>query len=363
MSFSVIVYITAAATVPQPDGENYQVRSTLLKLASAAATTALALTLGACSASPSQPTSDGQATAADSGQWPRTITDDQGQKVEIPAKPERIVSTTVSTTGTLLAIDAPVVASSTGAVGPETDKNGFFGQWADVAVERKLEPLYQVGNFNLESVLAQDPDLIIVSTSGADSELDHVDQLKDIAPTMVVNYGGKDWKGLAAQLGEATGLEAQAEKIAADFDQRTAQVKEKLNVPEGTTASIVSYNKGKDSPVGKTTGPHSRLISALGFTVVDPPAQFDTSTQKREDFAFTSYEGLSASATGDAAFLISATEDTAKAFKADPTLANIASVKNDNVFPLANSFRLDYYSSNDILDYFESQFPGLNSAK
>ncbi|GAA1408516.1 Fe2+-enterobactin ABC transporter substrate-binding protein [Glutamicibacter uratoxydans] len=338
-------------------------RTTLFKLASASATVALALTLGACSSNAPQSSADENKPAADAGQWPRTVTDDQGQQVEIPAQPKKIVSTTVSTTGTLLAIDAPVVASSTGAVGPETDENGFFSQWSDVASERKVEPIYQVGNFNLESVLAQDPDLIIVSTSGADSELDYVDRLNDIAPTLVVNYGGKDWKELATQLGEATGLEANAENIADEFDQRSKAVKDKLNIPEGTSASIVSYNKGKDSPVGKTSGPHSRLISALGFAVVDPPAEFDTSTQKREDFAFTSYEGLSESATGDATFLISATDKTADAFTADPTLANIPSVKNKNVFPLANSFRLDYYSSNDILDYFESDFPGLNSAK
>ncbi|MFJ2619936.1 Fe2+-enterobactin ABC transporter substrate-binding protein [Glutamicibacter sp. NPDC087344] len=327
------------------------------------AAAALTLTLGACSSGGAEEAAADASTGTESGAWPRTITDDNGSEVQIPAKPERIVSTTVSTTGSLLAIDAPVIASTTGAVGPETDSNGFFGQWADVATERKVEPLYTVGSFDLESIVAQDPDLIIVSTSGADSELDHVDQLKDIAPTMVVNYGNKDWKELSAALGEATGNEANATQVAADFDQRAAEVKEKLAIPEGTTASIVSYNKGADSPVGKTTGPHSRLISALGFTVVDPPAEFDTSTQKREDFAFTSYEGLSESATGDATFLISATDKTATDFKADTTLANLPSVVNSNVFPLANSFRLDYYSSNDILDYFDTVFPGLNPAK
>ncbi|WP_347038240.1 hypothetical protein AAHB37_16915 [Glutamicibacter halophytocola] len=40
-------------------------------------------------------------------------------------------------------------------------------------------------------------------------------------------------------------------------------------------------------------------------------------------------------------------------------MANLPSVKSKNVFPLANSFRLDYYSSSQILDYFENDFPSL----
>ncbi|MGP5046410.1 Fe2+-enterobactin ABC transporter substrate-binding protein [Glutamicibacter ardleyensis] len=337
-------------------------RSPAFKFISVAAAAVLTLSMGACASDNSSETSDNTA-AAETGSWPRTITDDAGNEVKIPAKPERIVSTTVSTTGSLLALDAPVVGSSTAAISPQSDENGWFTQWADVAVERNVEPVYQLGNFDLEAVVAQDPDLIVVSTSGADSEMDNLAQLQEIAPTYVANYGNKDWKTLAEDLGEVTGTEANAEKVAKDFDDRAAGIKQKLNIPAGSTASIVSYNQGDDSPVGKTTGPHAALISALGFEIVEPLEKFDTSAQKREDFAFTSYEGLSESATGDSVFLISANDETAKAVKADATLANLPSVKNSNIFPLANSFRLDYYSSNDILDYFENEFPGLNATK
>ncbi|CBT74523.1 MULTISPECIES: Fe2+-enterobactin ABC transporter substrate-binding protein [Glutamicibacter] len=338
--------------------------SHVFKFASAAAAAALTLSLGACASySTAETTTDGSSAEAETGTWPRTVTDDAGNEVEIPAKPERIVSTTVSTTGSLLALDAPLVGSATAAISPQSDENGWFTQWADVAVERDLEPIYQLGNFDLEAVVAQDPDLIVVSTSGADSEIDNLAQLQDIAPTYVVNYGDKDWKELTEELGEATGTEANAAAVIDEFDQRAESIKQKLAIPAGTTASIVSYNQGDDSPVGKTTGPHAALISSLGFDIVEPPAEYDTSTQVREDFAFTSYEGLAESATGDAVFLISATDEIAKAFKDDATLANLPSVKNDNVFPLANSFRLDYYSSSGILDYFENDFPGLNEAK
>lgn len=333
------------------------------KFASIAAAAVLTLSLGACASGNSAESTDATASATESGSWPRIVTDDAGTEVQIPAKPERIVSTTVSTTGSLLALDAPVVGSATAAVSPQSDENGWFTQWADVAVERGIEPVYQLGNFDLEAVVAQDPDLIVVSTSGADSEIDNLEQLQQIAPTYVVNYGNKDWKELTEDLGEVTGTEANAEKTIKEFDERAAGIKQKLAIPAGSTASIVSYNQGADSPVGKTTGPHAALISALGFEIIEPPVEFDTSTQQRQDFAFTSYEGLAESATGESVFLISANDETARAFKSDSTLANLPSVKADNIFPLANSFRLDFYSSNDILDYFENEFPGLNTAK
>lgn len=122
------------------------------------------------------------------GEWPRTFTNADGSTTEIPAQPERIVSTTVSTTGTLLAFDAPVIASATAGNGE------FFAQWDDVADERGVENLWAAGEVDLEAVYSFDPDLIVVSISGADSLADNVDELGEIAPTIVIDYGGQTWQ-------------------------------------------------------------------------------------------------------------------------------------------------------------------------
>ncbi|MSS00227.1 Fe2+-enterobactin ABC transporter substrate-binding protein [Arthrobacter sp. BL-252-APC-1A] len=320
------------------------------------ATAVLALTLGACSSEAAD--ADPAASSSPSTEWPRTITHEAGETV-IDAMPETIVSTSLSVTGTLLAIDAPVTATSVSTARSGTaDENGFFSQWADVAVERGVEPLYTIGELDLEAVIAEDPDLIVVSTSGADSVLDQYDALSDIAPTIVVNYGDQTWQDLAVELGEATGLEDKAVSVVEEFDSSLAEAARKLDIAEGTTASIVSYNAGDVSPVGKGTGPHSQLLTALGFTVAEPDEQYDTSTQKREDFTFTSYEGLSASVTGDYTFLISSTEKTVEAFTADPTLANLPSVQAGKVYSMGpESFRLDYFSASDIVEWFTASFP------
>ncbi len=109
-------------------------------------------------------------------------------------------------TGSLLAIDAPVVAS--GATTPNNrvaDNRGFLRQWSEVAKARKLTRLY-IGEPSAEAVAAQMPDLISVSATGGDSALPLYDQLKTIAPTLVINYDDKSWQTLLTQLGRSPAM-------------------------------------------------------------------------------------------------------------------------------------------------------------
>jgi len=291
------------------------------------------------------------ATAAHAQDWPRTIVHEAGELV-LEKKPENIVSTTLSVTGTLLAIGAPVTASAATSPNPITDDKGFFSQWAAVADQRGVEVLYPALRFDLEAVIAADPDLVIVSTSGADSVRDHYDQLvAQGIPTMVVNYSDKTWQELAIQLAEATGLEAEAERAIAYFDAYAADQARNISPPAGGV-SIVSFNgASSDTAVAKSTGPHAQLFEALGIDVVEAPSELDTSVQERADFAFVTFENVTAAVRGEAVFLLSGTEQTAQAFRAEPTLANLPAVRDGAVYPLGpTSFRVDYYSGIAIID-------------
>ncbi len=65
-------------------------------------------------------------TSAAADDWPRQVTDSRGVHT-LESKPTRIVSTSVTLTGSLLAIDAPVIAS--GATTPNNrvaDAQGFY---------------------------------------------------------------------------------------------------------------------------------------------------------------------------------------------------------------------------------------------
>ena len=133
--------------------------------------------------------------AVQAADWPRQITDSRGTHT-LESQPQRIVSTSVTLTGSLLAIDAPVIAS--GATTPNNrvaDDQGFLRQWSKVAKERKLQRLY-IGEPSAEAVAAQMPDLILISATGGDSALALYDQLSTIAPTLIINYDDKSWQSL-----------------------------------------------------------------------------------------------------------------------------------------------------------------------
>src|SRR5690625_564934 len=286
------------------------------------------------------------------GEWPRTFTNAAGSATEIPAQPEHIVSTTVSTTGTLLAFDAPVIASATAGNGE------FFAQWDDVAHERGVENLWAAGEVDLEAVYSFDPDLIVVSISGADSLADNVDELGEIAPTIVVDYGGQTWQELALELASALGLEEQAQEAVADFDSYVADAAATIEVPDGEV-NVVSFNgPGESNPIARAGSAQAELLESLGFTIEDPPVEWHSQGSERADFVWANYENLT-ELTGETTFILSQENEGAQAFAEDPVLANVASVVNEQVYGLGvNSFRIDKYSATEIVDGAVANFGG-----
>lgn len=267
-----------------------------------------------------------------------------GSFTQIPAKPRRILSTSVSTTGTLLAIGAPVTASASAASGQ------FFPQWAAVANERSIKKLWPAGSVDIEAAIAAKPDLIVISTGGADSALAERAQLEAVAPTIVVDYGGQSWQDLAVQLGKAAGLEAQAAARIAAFDRDVAKARARIAVPAGKV-NIISYNgAGTNNPIATAGGAHGRLLTALGFTVEDPDPAWHAAAEPRGEFIWTPYEMLT-HLTAATTFLLRANDARVATFLADPVLANLPSVRARQVHSLgANSFRIDYYSATQIVD-------------
>ncbi|MGO1768519.1 MAG: Fe2+-enterobactin ABC transporter substrate-binding protein [Microbacterium sp.] len=302
------------------------------------------LALAGCGAS-GDGGADGDDSSASNGEWPRTFENADGTTTEIPEQPQEIFSTTVSTTGTLLAIDAPVAVSA-------TDANGeFFPQWADVAEEKGVEEAWAAGAPDIEAAIAAEPDLIVVATTGQDSVVDQVAEFQDVAPTIVVDYGEQSWEDLAVELGEATGLEEQAQTAIDEFDTAVADAAEQITVPEGE-ANIVSYNgPGNSNPIAHADGPHGTLLQDLGFTIEEPDAEWHTQPQPRKDFVFADYERLT-ELTADTTFVLAADDAAAEeGFGSDEVLANLPSVENDQVYGLgANSFRMDLYSATEIVE-------------
>lgn len=295
------------------------------------------------------------ALAAD---WPRQITDSRGSHM-LESQPLRIVSTSVTLTGSLLAIDAPVVAS--GATTPNNrvaDGQGFLRQWSDVAKARKLSRLY-IGEPSAEAVAAQMPDLILISATGGDSAMTLYDQLSTIAPTLIINYDDKSWQALLTQLGEITGHEKQAAERIAEFDKKLAALKEKMKLPPQPVTALVYTAAAHSANIWTKESAQGQLLEQLGFTLADLPGGLHASQSqgKRHDIVQLGGENLAAGLNGQSLFLFAGDQKDADAINANPLLAHLPAVEGKRVYPLGTeTFRLDYYSAVLVLQRLAALF-------
>ncbi len=275
-------------------------------------------------------------TSAQAADWPRQVTDSYGTHT-LPSQPLRIVSTSVTLTGSLLAIDAPVVAS--GATTPNNrvaDSQGFLRQWSEVAKARKLARLY-IGEPSAEAVAAQMPDLILVSATGGDSALPLYDQLKTIAPTLVINYDDKSWQTLLTQLGQITGHEQQASARIADFNKQLVSLKEKMKLPPQPVTALVYTAAAHSANIWTPESAQGQMLEQLGFSLATLPGGLPASHSqgKRHDIVQLGGENLAAGLNGQSLFLFAGDQKDADAIYANPLLAHLPAVAGKRVYPLA----------------------------
>lgn len=290
--------------------------------------------------------------------WPRTITDSHGTHTFEQA-PQRIVSTSVTLTGSLLAIDAPVIASGATTPGNRMgDAQGFLRQWGDVAKERNVQRLY-IGEASAEAVAAQMPDLILISATGGDSALALYEQLSAIAPTLVINYDDKSWQQLLTQLGGITGHEKQAAGRIASFDKHLSEAKMHMALPPQPVTALVYTPASHSANLWTSESAQGKLLQQLGFTLSTLPAtiQASKSMGKRHDIVQLGGENLAAGLNGESLFLFASDDKDATALEKNPLLSHLPAVQHKQVYALGTeTFRLDYYSATQILERMSKLF-------
>lgn len=175
----------------------------------------------------------------------------------------RIVSTSPSITGTLLAVDAPVVGTAVALVTSLSDDKGFFTQWADVTDDRDVE-VYSNLEIDLDAIDAFEPDLIIGSISGGDSVAAEYEQLSDIAPTVLLNYAEPSWHELTDTIAGITGHEGDAEQVIADYDSFVSDQAALISLP-GQPVTVLSYIGADGGWVLDPESQQTLLLGSIGF--------------------------------------------------------------------------------------------------
>lgn len=220
-------------------------------LTSAAAVVTGALLLTACGDDSADSAKESSAASST-----RTITDAQGRKVKVPAEPQKVVALSEPTLDAALALGIEPVGATAGR-----GQTGVSTYLADKA--SKAEVVATVAEADMEKLATLQPDLILLDeTTGAKRELA---KLQAIAPTVVTAKLNEDWKVAFTATADALNKKEQGEKILSDFDADVAATKEKLGANAGAVVSVIRWQDGAPSVVGKGKGHVGSTLSALGL--------------------------------------------------------------------------------------------------
>lgn len=141
--------------------------------------------------------------------------------IEVPANPKRIVA--LSNGPNVHALDGHLVG-----VDEWTKINPLFTEeLEDIAVVSENEP---------ESVLAQEPDLII-----AGSHMENLDELQKIAPTVIYTWGKLDYLEQQLEIGKLLNKEAEAQQWIDDFSKRAQEVGDNIKAEHGEDVSATVF--------------------------------------------------------------------------------------------------------------------------
>lgn len=217
-------------------------------LLSAALAGALVLTGCGSDAKDSGKDADGAAT--------RKVTDARGRSVEVPAAPKKVVTLSEPTLDAAVALGVRPIGATAGR-----GQQGVPTYLADQA--RSAQVVATVAEPDLEKLAALRPDLILLDeTTGSKRVLD---KLRSIAPTVLTAELNEDWKKAFTATADALNKASKARQVLRDFDADVAATKAKLGANAGAVTSVVRWQNGAPSVVGKGKGHVGATLGALGL--------------------------------------------------------------------------------------------------
>ncbi|MFI2083807.1 ABC transporter substrate-binding protein [Streptomyces sp. SM1P] len=322
------------------------------RLLAVAVVAALALT--GCSAS--DPSGDGdKASAAKT----RTVTTDYG-KVKVPTEPKRVVVLNHALAGYLYDLDVPVTATI-----PEDaeSKGAFSPNWAKEAKEDGTTFLpWSVDGFDLEAILALDPDLIVGGGIGFPLfQAEKVyDDLSDIAPTVLVGKKLGDWRAQFSFLADDVfGRPDVYKKHVAAYDKRIDEVKQAITPPAGPVSFLALTGDGTAYGLVESVG----LPTELKKVGIEPAPVFADGGFKvygqGGDMFELSTEKVGQTITQPSVFVMGFNADTTDVatLKKNPVYKALPAFKANRAYDLPHwVLRGDYDESMALLDIIEKQF-------
>lgn len=250
------------------------------------------------------------------------ITDVKGE-VEIPKDPKRIVDLS-GNSDSLSILGYEVVGT---ANSDAYDYTKFPSYLEDILEGATILGYSMQDTVDVEAVMNLKPDLIILSTV----QEKVYEQLKSIAPTVMVQLEALDWKEDVKTLGTVFQQESQAEDWLKEYEEKASTIGEKIKKEQGEETTYLSF---------LASGGQFFVFDGAGFGEVlyeDLGLQKPSGMPEQTDISLpvVTYEGL-AGIKADHIFVI-ATDEDMEVLKANEIWNNLPAVKAGNVTPLEAS--------------------------
>lgn len=311
------------------------------------------LALSGCAA-PSGATDTATASAAQ-----RTVTTEQGD-VTFPAEPQRVVLLNYALAGYLYDLEVPVV----GMIPEDADAGGEFSAfWSSDAEAQGTEFLpWSTDGFDLEAIMAMQPDLIVAGGIGFPlfQALDVYEQLSAIAPTVIVSGDKTEWQQQFEFLADEVFAKPEVYDAAlAAYDERIAEVRDAIAVPEGESA-FVAFTADQTPYVLVEDRGLPAMFAELGFTPAPlfASGEFEPYTTGGDMFELST-EQIGQVLTQPSMFVMGFNGPTIDlaTLAANPVYAALPSFTAGQAFELPYwALRGDYDEALAVLDLVETQF-------
>jgi iron complex transport system substrate-binding protein len=259
------------------------------------------------------------------------VTDIKGE-VEIPAKPQRIVD--LSGNSDILSILGYKVIGT--ANSDAYDYKKFPTYLEDTLKGATILGYNMQDTMNIEAIMNLNPDLIIISTV----QEKMYDQLKKIAPTVMIKLEALNWKEDVKAFAKVFNKEEAANTWLTNYDKKAKEAGEKVKTAKGKDTTYLSFlASGGQFYVFHGAGFGSVLYADMGLSKpVGMPEQKDIS------LPVVTYEGL-AKIKADHIFVI-ATADDLKVLEGNAIWNSLPAVKEGKVTKLpASPYFTQGYSS------------------
>lgn len=217
--------------------------------------------------------------------------------------------------------------------------------------------IFSAGEISLEAIARAEPTLIVGRITDVQPILDDLQAIAPVVPVGAHGEGGTTWQEDLRLLAAATGTEAAADDVLAQYDSRVAEVALKY-APQIAATSVVPMGYDAEGTEIETARLQSVVLRAVGAVPSRAFAEVIASSEGEAVFGpestFDTYNDA------QAILVLLDSEEELAAAKADPLWARLPAVQSDRVFRLdRNSHEGGPITAGKVLDVVEQMYGSL----